>query len=82
MPKKTLKVSLDLSANADPNVVISDRRLKAKGAKIRWEKDDDNHDFKFKRLNELNQALFNQQSIDLDREKIRCNNRAPEDGTE
>ena len=78
--KKKLEVSLNLTAN--PPVEISEQDADAKGHKsIRWKRKA-GETFKFKRLNDLNQAYFNKQSISLDREKVSCNNRAPDDPSE
>lgn len=73
--KAVLEVHLDPAL--DPPVIISNRDLDASGKKIRWKRNDAVHEFSFKRLNELNQAYFYRQSIDLDRQQVRCNNRAP-----
>jgi len=75
--KVVLEVSLDTSLN--PAVVISNRDLKASGRKIRWNRKQ-GQAFNFVRLDELDQAYFNNQSINLDRTKIRCDNRAPDTG--
>ncbi len=72
--KVVLEVSLDTTLN--PPVVISDRKLNAVGRKIQWKRKK-GETFEFDRLNELDQAYFYRQSIDVDRKKITCNNRAP-----
>ena len=74
MKKATLKVSLD--TNLDPPVIISTRKFDANGRGIRWQLKK-GADYTFKRLNELDQAYFNRQSINMKRTKITCNNRAP-----
>jgi len=71
-------LEVELNPGLDPPVIISNRDLTAEGKKIRWKRNDDVHDFEFKRLNDLDQAYFNEQSIDLDRQKVKCNNRAPD----
>lgn len=74
--KAVLEVSLN--PGGDPEVVVSEPDLEASGKKIRWVRKDNVHEFDFERLNDLNQAYFNKQSIGLDRQKISCNNRAPD----
>ena len=77
MARLVLKVSLNLAE--DPPVLISDPRAVARGKnRIRWVRDDDTLDFEFLRLNELDQAYFNRQSINLNRTRINCRNRAPD----
>ncbi len=72
-----LEVSLDTSLN--PAVIISDTDVKAKGRRIRWNRKS-GESFTIERLNDLNQAYFNCQSINIARTKISCNNRAPDTG--
>ncbi len=72
-----LDVSLDITL--DPQVIISNRKLNAGGKKIKWVRKDDDNNFNFERINDLNQSYFNKQSISLDRQKVTCNNRAPDD---
>ena len=77
-----LKLEVHLDTSLNPPVRISNRSANASGARVRWEKKKNaNPDFKFVRLNDLDQVHFNQQSIDLDQKKVRCNNRAPFDST-
>lgn len=73
--RKELEVSLDPAL--DPPVRISEQDAAAEGRKIRWKRKA-TETFEFKRLNDLDQVYFNKQSISLDREKVSCNNRAPE----
>lgn len=75
--KAVLEVSLDTTLN--PPVVISNRNLKASGRKIRWKRKK-GQTFTFERLGELDQAYFNNQSINMERTRIRCDNRAPDSG--
>ena len=71
-----LDVKLDPTAN--PPVIISNRDVNAEGQVIRWRKASDaTIDFDFERLDELDQVYFPCQSIDEDRKRVRCNNRAP-----
>jgi len=74
MKKATLEVSLNTAL--DPPVIISKRKFDANGRGIRW-KMKKGADYTFKQLNELDQAYFNKQSINLKRKTITCNNRAP-----
>lgn len=76
MGNRRANLVVSLHIGLDPEVRISEHKLDAAGRKIRWKRKK-NETFKFKRLNELDQAYFNKQSIDLDRKKITCNNRAP-----
>jgi hypothetical protein len=78
MKKVKLEVSLNPALN--PPVVVSNRDLNAKGRRIRWQRKK-NETFTFERLEELDQAYFNKQSISLDRDRINCGNRAPENST-
>ena len=73
--KVDLEVSLDTGVN--PAVTVSNPDLEAKGRKIRWTRKA-GQTFKFERLNDLNQVYFDKQSINLNRTKISCNNRAPD----
>lgn len=72
-----LEVSLNTGLN--PPVIISDPDLKANGRKIRWTRKE-GENFTFERLNDLDQAYFNDQSINMARTKISCKNRAPDTG--
>ena len=72
-----LEVSLDTSLN--PAVIISDPDLKASGRRIRWNRKQ-NESFTCERLNDLDQAYFNCQSINKSRTRVTCNNRAPDTG--
>lgn len=77
------KAEFEVSLNPalDPPVIIPERDYDVKGRKIVWKRKT-NETFKFERLNDLDQAYFNKQSISLNREKVSCNNRAPENPTE
>lgn len=75
MKKVKLEVALNTALN--PPVVISNRNLKAKGRKIRWVRKQ-GETFTFERLDELDQSYFNKQSISIYRDRISCNNRAPD----
>ena len=75
--KAVLEVGLDTTLN--PPVVISNRNLKASGRKIRWKRKK-GQTFTFESLEELDQAYFNNQSINMSRTKISCDNRAPNSG--
>lgn len=76
-----LDVRLDPTAN--PAVIISERRATANGEVIRWRKiNGADPDFDIVRLDDLDQVNFPCQSIDEDRVRARCNNRAPIGPTE
>jgi hypothetical protein len=72
-----LEVSLDTTLN--PQVIISNLDLNAGGRSIRWIRKP-GETFTFVRLNALDQANFNEQSIKRDRTRVSCNNRAPDSG--
>jgi len=73
-----LVLYVSVNPNGNPQVIISDRAPDANGRRVEWRKSPGaNPDFKFARLDELDQENFHQQSIDTGRKKARCNNRAP-----
>lgn len=75
--KSPLELEVSLDINKNPAVEVSNPDAKAEGRKIRW-RPKEGETFKFERLNDLNQWYFNKQSINLDRTKISCSNRAPD----
>jgi hypothetical protein len=72
-----LEVSLDTGKN--PPVEISNPDVDAGGRKIRWVRKA-GETFAFESLNGLNQVYFNDQGINMNRTRIKCNNRAPNTG--
>lgn len=79
----SLVIYVRLDPNANPAVVISERRITAKGEDILWRKPKNaDPDFDFVRLDDLDQVNFPGQGIDKNRDGVRCNNRAPVGETE
>lgn len=74
---KKAKLVVSLNPALDPPVIISNRKLDAEGRSIRWTRKK-GETFTFKRLNGLDQAYFNKQSINKKRTRVSCGNRAPD----
>lgn len=79
MARKSLLVSLNTNAmNGAPAVEIDERDCVADKKNLRWEPAPGALNFDFWRLNDLDQAEFPYQGITSDRQRVFCNNEAPD----